>query len=135
MDIYSHVIEKAKKAKKAAMRMSCLESAVKDNALKSMADTILDSKPVIREANEKDLSRADDFGLSKAMVDRLTLTDARIESMAKGLREIASFPDPVGIVTNMVQRPSGIRVGRMSVPIGLIGFIYESRPNVTADAA
>jgi len=69
------------------------------------------------------------------MIDRLTLTDKRIEGMAEGLREIASFPDPVGKITDVVRRPSGIRVGRMMVPIGLIGFIYESRPNVTADAA
>jgi len=135
MDIYTHVIEKAKKAKSAAMKTAVLESSVKDNALRAMANSIIDSKPAIREANEKDLAKADEFGLSSAMVDRLTLTDARIEGMADGLREIATFPDPVGKLTDFVQRPSGIRVGKMSVPIGLIGFIYESRPNVTADAA
>ncbi len=133
--LYTHVIEKARKAKLAASKMAVIESAVKDRALHAMADALVDKKTDIREANGKDLARATEYGLNKALVDRLTLTDERIEDMAKGLREIASFPDPVGRITNLVQRPSGIRVGRMSVPIGLIGFIYESRPNVTADAA
>ena len=135
MDIFTHVLEKAKKAKRAAVKMAVIESAVKDNALNAMADAIIENKADIREANENDLARTEEFGLSEAMIDRLTLTDTRIESMAEGLREIASFPDPVGKITNVVQRPFGIRVGRMTVPIGLIGFIYESRPNVTADAA
>lgn len=135
MDIYTHVIEKAKKARHAAEKMAVIESAVKDRALHAMADAILDNRSAVREANEKDLTKAGEYGLTSAMIDRLTLTDARIDGMANGLREIASFPDPVGKVTDMVQRPAGIRVGRMSVPIGLIGFIYESRPNVTADAA
>ena len=135
MDISTHVTEKAKIAKKAAGRMAIVESAVKDKALLAMADAILDSRTAIAEANGKDLAKADEYGLTGAMVDRLTLTDTRIEGMAQGLREIASFPDPVGKITDVVQRPSGIRVGRMTTPIGLIGFIYESRPNVTADAA
>ena len=135
MDIRQHVLEKARRAKAAAMRMATLESAVKDRALTAMADAVMANADAIRAANKRDLDRAGDYNLSSAMVDRLTLTDARIEGMANGLREIASFPDPVGKITDMVQRPSGIRVGRMTVPIGLIGFIYESRPNVTADAA
>lgn len=135
MDIYSHVLEKAKKAKKAAVKMPGLPSAVKNNALYAMADILIDRKEDIRQANRKDLDQAETLGLTNAMIDRLTLTDARIEGMANSLREIASFPDPVGTLTDVVQRPSGIRVGKMSVPIGLIGFIYESRPNVTADAA
>lgn len=135
MDIHDHVMEKARRAKAAAGRMAGLPTAVKDRALLAMADALLKHRGEIVAANGKDLSLADSYGLSKAAVDRLTLTDARIEAMAKGLREIAAFPDPVGIITNVVQRPSGIRVGKMSVPIGLVGFIYESRPNVTADAA
>jgi glutamate-5-semialdehyde dehydrogenase len=135
MDIRTHVIEKANKAKAAARRMSVVESAVKDSALRAMADAIMDSRAAIADANGKDLAKAPEYGLSPAMIDRLTLTVARIEGMAQGLREIASFPDPVGKITDVVNRPSGIRVGRMTVPIGLIGFIYESRPNVTADAA
>lgn len=135
MDVKAHVLEKALKAKQAALKMAVVESAVKDAALMAMADAIMDNRDAIVEANGKDIARSGEYGLSGAMIDRLTLTDARIEGMAKGLREIASFPDPVGKVTDVVQRPSGIRVGRMTVPIGLIGFIYESRPNVTADAA
>ncbi len=135
MTIYDHVMEKAKKAKSAARKMAGLETVVKEKALRAMADNIIDSRSAIREANEKDLANAGQYSLTKAMVDRLTLTDSRIDGMADGLREIAAFPDPVGKITDVVQRPSGIRVGRMSVPIGLIGFIYESRPNVTVDAA
>ncbi len=134
-EVYAHVMKKAKQAKQAAVRMATVESAVKERALEAMADALLDNRGAIREANEKDLARSEEFGLTKAMIDRLTLTDDRIDGMAAGLREIAMFPDPVGRVTDMVQRPSGIRVGKMSVPIGLIGFIYESRPNVTADAS
>ncbi len=134
-DIRTHVLDKATKAAQAAGLMAALPSAVKDAALRAMADAILDNRAAIHIANEKDLAAADSFGLTAAQVDRLTLTDARIDAMAAGLREIASFPDPVGKITDMVQRPSGIRVGKMTVPIGLIGFIYESRPNVTADAA
>ncbi|MHB9028627.1 MAG: glutamate-5-semialdehyde dehydrogenase [Candidatus Latescibacterota bacterium] len=135
MDIHDHVLDKAKKAKAAAMCMAGLPTAVKDRALRAMADAILENRASIAAANQKDLDLASSFGLSAAAIDRLTLTPARIEGMANGLREVASFPDPVGIITNVVQRPSGIRVGKMTVPIGLVGFIYESRPNVTADAA
>jgi len=135
MTIYDHVMEKARKAKAASRKMAGLDTAVKNKAILAMSDALVGNRNAIREANEKDLSLADLYGLTKAMVDRLTLTDARIDAMAKGLREIASFPDPVGTLTDMVQRPSGIRVGKMRVPIGLIGFIYESRPNVTVDAA
>ena len=135
MDIQSHVLETAKKAKAAARKMAVVESAVKDKALEAMAQAILDNRAAIVAANAKDLAKAGDYGLSSAMIDRLTLNDARIDGMAQALREIAAFPDPVGKLTDMVQRPAGIRVGRMTVPIGLVGFIYESRPNVTADAA
>jgi len=135
MTIYDHVMEKAKKAKSAARKMAGLETVVKEKALLAMADTLIIKRSAIKEANEKDLANADQYGLTKAMVDRLTLTDSRIDGMADSLREIAAFPDPVGKITDVIQRPSGIRVGRMSVPIGLIGFIYESRPNVTVDAA
>ncbi len=135
MDIREHVLEKARSAKAAAGKMAGLPAAVKDAALRAMADAILDNRAAIAAANAKDLELAPSFGLSNAAVDRLTLTPARIEGMANGLREVASFPDPVGIINNVVQRPSGIRVGKMTVPIGLVGFIYESRPNVTADAA
>ncbi len=135
MTIKEHVIEKATKAKAASRKMSGISTAVKNAALNAMADAILDRRSEIQQVNSKDLANAPDFGLTDAMIDRLTLTDARIEGMAQGVREIAAQPDPVGMVTDMVCRPSGIRVGKMSVPIGVIGFIYESRPNVTVDAA
>ncbi|MFC1650227.1 glutamate-5-semialdehyde dehydrogenase [Candidatus Latescibacterota bacterium] len=135
MDIYKHVMDKAKKAKSAASRMAGLETSVKNKSLLEMADAIIDKRAEIKEANGKDLANAESFGLTSAMIDRLTLTDARIDGMAGGLRELASFPDPVGKLTEVVKRPSGITVGRMTVPIGLVGFIYESRPNVTVDAA
>jgi len=135
MDIFEHVMEKARTAKSASRKMAVLSTAVKDAALRAMADAILRNRAAIREANDKDIAAAPAFGFTKAMIDRLTLTDSRIDAMAEGLREIAAFPDPVGKLTDVVRRPSGIRVGRMTVPIGLIGFIYESRPNVTVDAA
>jgi glutamate-5-semialdehyde dehydrogenase len=128
-------MEKAKQAKQAAEAMAGIESAVKNNALNAMAESIDASRDTIISANEKDLANADSYGLTDAMVDRLTLTTGRLDAMSSALREIAAFPDPAGRVSEMTVRPSGIRVGRMSVPIGLIGFIYESRPNVTADAA
>jgi len=135
MDIYDHVMDKANRAKSASRKMAGLPSSVKDDALRAMADALLKNAADIRAANGKDIELAQEAGLSGALIDRLTLTDTRIEGMAKGLREVASFPDPVGKMTDIVRRPSGIRVGKMTVPIGLIGFIYESRPNVTADAA
>ncbi|MFC1552867.1 glutamate-5-semialdehyde dehydrogenase [Candidatus Latescibacterota bacterium] len=135
MDIFKHVMEKAGKAKRAASKMAGLETSVKNKSLLAMADALIDKRANIKTVNEKDLANAESFGLSDAMIDRLTLTDARINDMAGGLRELASFPDPVGKMTEVVKRPSGISVGRMTVPIGLVGFIYESRPNVTVDAA
>lgn len=133
MDIYEHILLKAKNAKSASRKMAGLSSAVKDRALREMADALITKKDEIKAANEKDIKNA--VGLSGSMLDRLTLTDSGITAMAEGLREIASFPDPVGKLTDVIQRPSGIKVGKMTVPIGLIGFIYESRPNVTVDAA
>ena len=132
--IYEHVIAKAKKARDAARKMAGLSTAVKDKTIRDMADAIINRKDEIIEANIKDVEAARGK-LSDAMIDRLTLNDKRIDAMADALREIAAQPDPVGKIDNMVKRPSGIMVGKMTVPIGLIGFIYESRPNVTTDAA
>ena len=124
MDIvFNHVMEKARKAKGAAEKMAGLSGAIRDSALHAMAEVIMDNRSVISAANAQDLEQSERYRLSKAAVDRLTLTNSRIEGMAKSLREVAAFPDPVGIITTMVQRPSGIRVGKMTVPIGLIGFI------------
>ena len=90
---------------------------------------------ILKTENTKDLEAGRARGLADAMLDRLELTDERIAGMAEGLRQIAALPDPVGEITDMSYRPSGIQVGKMRVPLGVIGIIYESRPNVTADAA
>ena len=135
MQIGKYVAEKVRTAKAASRRMVSLSTRVKDEALLQMATAIEDSAELVKEENGKDLEAARQKGLSGAMLDRLQLSDERIAGMAQGLREIAALPDPVGALNEMVRRPSGIRVGKLRVPIGVIGIIYESRPNVTADAA
>jgi glutamate-5-semialdehyde dehydrogenase len=100
-----------------------------------MATRLLERQTAIMKENEKDLSLAKEGGLSSAMIDRLTLNEEVLKEMAEGLREVATLPDPVGEVTGMWKRPNGLRVGRVRIPLGVIGFIYESRPNVTVDAA
>ncbi len=122
-------------AKKAARKVRQLQSSRKDAALKLMARKLIENSAAIIEENQKDLAAAYDSGLSAAMIDRLTLNNAVIENMAGGLSEVAALPDPVGEVTHMWTRPNGLRVGRARIPLGVIGFIYESRPNVTVDAA
>ena len=134
MNIKEMVLEKAKEAKTAARVLAGVSSAVKNDALMAMADGLMSAKEELKEENGKDLKYAREKGLSSALIDRLELTDNRIDGMASGLQEIAVLPDPVGEVTQMWKRPSGIQVGKMRVPIGVIGIIYESRPNVTADA-
>ncbi len=135
MDIKSYITEKGKKAKEAARRLATISTAVKDNALLAMADALEREAERLRVGNLKDLEAARKKGLSPAMIDRLTLNEKRIKDMARGLRDIAALPDPVGEITRMWQRPNGMRVGKIRVPIGVIGIIYESRPNVTADSA
>ena len=110
-------------------------TAEKNTALLAIASAIEEGRQSLRKANRRDLDTARSNSLASALLDRLELTDARIQSMADGLRQIASLPDPVGEITNLNYRPSGLQVGRMRVPLGVIGIIYESRPNVTADAA
>jgi len=130
-----YVEELVQKARAAARRLACLSTILKDQALTAMADGLIANTEDILAANEKDL---DAFGSSKdkqAMADRLRLTPERIEAMADGIREIVKLVDPVGQTLNMRRRPNGMQVGRVRVPIGVIGIIYESRPNVTADAA
>ncbi len=135
MDIESEVKRIAEDAKKASKKMAVLSSAEKDAALNNMARELTANEQAILEANRKDLGAAGEKGLSSAMIDRLTLNTDRIEGMAQGLREVAALPDPVGDVQRMWKRPNGLQIGRIRVPIGVIGFIYESRPNVTVDAA
>lgn len=135
MDIKSYITEKGKKAKAAARRLATISTAVKDKALLSMADALEGGAERLRVENQKDIQAAEEKRLSPAMIDRLTLNEKRIKEMARGLRDIAALPDPAGEITRMWQRPNGMRVGKIRVPIGVIGIIYESRPNVTADTA
>ncbi|MDA8082454.1 MAG: glutamate-5-semialdehyde dehydrogenase [Nitrospiraceae bacterium] len=134
MDISSYILAKAKEAREGARSLAKASSARKNAALLRMAEAILKRGKELIKENAKDIAYARKKGLSKAMIDRLTLNDKRIYEMALGLREVAALPDPVGEVLRMWQRPNGMSVGRMRVPIGVIGIIYESRPNVTADA-
>jgi len=129
------IVDMAVKAKKASRTLSSLPTAVKNKILLQTADQLLQERAFIQRENEKDLAAGKEKGLSTAMLDRLALSDKVIESMVTGLREVAALPDPVGEVANMKQLPSGITVGRMRIPLGVIGMIYESRPNVTIDAA
>jgi glutamate-5-semialdehyde dehydrogenase len=135
MDIKLYVIEKATKAKAASRVLATVSTEIKNNALFKMAAGLEREAAKLIAENRKDLIEAEKKGLSKAMIDRLTLDAERIKAMADGLREVAALPDPVGEVVKMWRRPNGMEVGRMRVPIGLIGIIYESRPNVTADSA
>lgn len=126
--------ELGRRAREAAARLAVTPPAVKNAALLAMADSFLAHEAEISAENDKDLAAGREKGLSVAMLDRLTLNAKRIAEMAAALRQVATLDDPVGEITEMRTRPSGIRVGRMRVPIGVVGIIYESRPNVTADA-
>ncbi len=135
MDIKQYVSDKAKKAKAASRALANISTEIKNNALFKMAAGLEKESAKLIAENKKDLAAAEQKGLSKAMIDRLTLNTERIKAMADGLREVAALPDPVGEVLGIRRRPNGMEVGKMRVPIGLIGIIYESRPNVTADTA
>ncbi|MGZ3593266.1 MAG: glutamate-5-semialdehyde dehydrogenase [Syntrophales bacterium] len=135
MDIKAHVAEIARNAKKAATLLAHVSSDAKDKALLDMAEALTRHTGLLMKENAKDLEKAAQTGLSAAMTDRLVLNESTIEGIAKGLTEVACLPDPVGKVTSMWRRPNGLLVGRMRIPLGVIGIIYESRPNVTADAA
>lgn len=125
----------AKEAKRAAQKLRSLSTEKKNRVLLRMADALLEEQKYIRQENEKDLVAGRAKGLSSALLDRLELSDKVMTSMVNGLKEVAALPDPVGEVSDMSRRPSGITVGRMRIPLGVIGMIYESRPNVTVDAA
>lgn len=135
MDIKQYVTEKAKKAKEASRLLANLSTEVKNNGLIKMAAALEKELGLLMVENKKDLAEGQKKGLSAAMLDRLKITPDRVKVMADGLREVAALPDPVGEVLRMWRRPNGMQVGKMRVPIGLIGIIYESRPNVTADSA
>ena len=134
-DIHVYMTQLGERARAVARALASAGTAAKNDALITIADTLLENRAAIAEANTQDLNAGKEKGLSPALLDRLELTDTRIESMAEGLRQVASLADPIGEVTDLNYRPSGIQVGRMRVPLGVVGIIYESRPNVTADAA
>ncbi len=134
-DIAHYMQQVGKAARVAARALSRASSAAKNTALIATARILMDTQNQLQNENEKDLLAGKRNGLSAAMLDRLALTPERIESMAAGLKQIAALADPVGEISDMNFMPSGIQVGQMRVPLGVIGIIYESRPNVTADAA
>ena len=125
----------AKRAKTAARALAPLSSEEKNHALRLMAERIEAQSTYLLDQNGKDLEAAEQGGISGAILDRIALNPSRVRSMAKGLREIAALPDPVHEIVKMWRRPNGLQVGRMRIPLGVIGIIYEARPNVTADAA
>ena len=135
MDIQNYMNEVGQRARAASRAMARADTAVKNQALTLIAAAIRRDAPLLKEANRRDLDAARAAGLAPAMLDRLTLSDAAIATMAEGLEQIVALPDPIGEMSNMKFRPTGIQVGQMRVPLGVIGIIYEARPNVTVDAA
>lgn len=133
--IKEKVISQASAAKEAARKLAYLSSAAKDQALLAMADALIAKTEDILEANAADMQAGREKKLSTALLDRLLLTHDRVREMAEGLRAIAALPDPVGETVHMWTRPNGLEVGKVRVPVGVIGIIYEARPNVTVDAA
>ena len=134
-DIPSYMADLGIKARASARKLAAAPTAAKNSALNAIADDLDRNRDVLAVENAKDLEAGKAKGLDAALLDRLELTPSRIDSMIEGLRQIAALPDPIGEIFDMNYRPSGIQVGRMRVPLGVIGIIYESRPNVTADAA
>jgi len=131
----SEVIQKARLAKTAAAAMNRLNTEQKNDALLAMADALLSNQQSIMEANQLDLERGHQQGTSSSLLDRLALNKERISGIAEGLRQIAELPDPVGELLEQLERPNGLRIAKYRVPLGVIGIIYEARPNVTVDAA
>jgi glutamate-5-semialdehyde dehydrogenase len=135
MDVRQYMHELGRRAREAARAVAKADTDTKNRALRAMAAAIRRDRARLLAANAEDVAAAQAAGLDAAMIDRLTLTEDAIETMAQGLEEVAALADPVGRITELTERPSGIKVGRMRVPLGVIGIVYESRPNVTADAA
>jgi glutamate-5-semialdehyde dehydrogenase len=133
--LFSEIKEIAVRARKASLNLSSATTAEKNNALQAIARGIESNRKLLKEENEKDLAMAKENALPEAMVDRLRLTHERIDSMVKGLRQLIELPDPVGAVLETKERPIGLEINKVRVPIGVIGIIYESRPNVTIDCA
>lgn len=135
MDIKDYMQTVGKQARAASRRLVMASSGDKNAALLAIASAIRREQAALIAANQEDLAAARAAGLEPAMLDRLTLSAAGVESMAEGVEQIAKLPDPIGEMTDIKYRPSGIQVGKMRVPLGVVGIIYEARPNVTADAA
>ena len=135
MDIEAYMHSVGTQARAASRRIAAASTDAKNAALYAIARRLRDARETLLRANETDLAQAERDGLPPAMIDRLTLDAAGIEAMAEGLEQVAALPDPVGEMTDIKRRPSGIQVGKMRVPLGVVGIIYEARPNVTADAA
>jgi len=135
MDVRNAMHEIGRRAREASRAIARADTATKNRALAAVAAAIRRDRAKLVEVNAQDLARARASGNDAAFLDRLALTDKSVEAMAQGVEQVAELPDPVGEITELVERPSGIKVGRMRVPLGVIGIIYESRPNVTADAA
>jgi glutamate-5-semialdehyde dehydrogenase len=135
MNLHDQIVRIAREAKQAADSLAHVSTDRKNAALLAMADALLARQAHLIAENARDLNAAREKGLPAAMIDRLTLKEQTLAGIARGLREVAALPDPVGKVTGMWRRPNGLLVGRMRIPLGVIGIIYESRPNVTADAA
>jgi glutamate-5-semialdehyde dehydrogenase len=134
-DIDAYMADLGRRARAASRLLARASTSAKDRALLAIAEAIESEREALMAANRQDLEAGAAKGLDAALLDRLELTPGRIDAMTEGLRQIAALPDPVGAITDLNYRPSGIQVGRMRVPLGVIGIIYESRPNVTADAA
>ena len=135
MDIKAYMVEVGVAARQAASVMASVSTDLKNKALLATADILIEQRDNLMLENKKDLDQARANGLEPAMVDRLALTPDRIEVMIEGLKQVAGLDDPIGIINDLKYMPSGIQVGKMRVPLGVIGIIYESRPNVTVEAA
>jgi len=135
MNINQYMTELGDKARKASRQLARANTNQKNAALNAIADKLIQSMDFLLSENNKDMEKGKLSGLDDALLDRLALNEERVIAMADGLRQIAALPDPIGEITDLNYRPSGIQVGKMRVPLGVIGIIYESRPNVTADAA
>src|SRR5690606_29638868 len=135
MDIKDYMQGVGREARRASRAMAMAETAAKNSALLATADAIEKARATILAANADDMARGRATGLDAAMLDRLELKTSGIDAMIEGVRQVAALADPIGAITDLVYRPTGIQVGRMRVPLGVVGIIYEARPNVTVDAA
>ena len=135
MSVADYMQQLGAQAKAASKVLATAPTMAKNNALLSMANALNNARSALKTANQKDLSAAEKNGLAESMLDRLRVTDEGIDAMVIGLRQVAELADPVGEISDMSFRPSGIQLGKMRVPLGVVGIIYESRPNVTVDAA